>query len=73
MKIVARGWAVYLSLYAERADLPTVKAWLNHGGGYSPDRTERRIWGSKQEAREAMIDWGGLRPKLVRITMKGEP
>lgn len=45
--------------------------WLNHGGGYSPERYDRKLWGDYDEALEASHEWDAKDPVIVRVVFTG--
>ena len=61
----AEAWAVRLK--GGRLSGP----WLNHGGGYSPERYNRKLWADYDEALEASHEWDAHDPVIVRVTFTG--
>lgn len=61
---VEQGWAVWFWL-----DQPgsRQRVWINHGGGYSPSRRCRKVFGSRWEAEEARDERRDRKPSIMRI------
>lgn len=68
MKTLEEGWAVRI-----RVNDVMRAAWLNHGGGYSAARRDRKVWQDYDDALDASHEWDCHDPVIVRIRFKAAP
>ncbi len=62
------AWAVRISVnHVMRA------AWLNHGGGYSAERYDRKLWKDYDDALDASHQWDAHDPVIVRVKFRAAP
>lgn len=62
---VEEGWAIRI-----RPGSSSYRAWLNHGGGYSTMRRDRKVWQTYDEALDVSHEWDSNNPVIVRILFK---
>ncbi len=67
---VERGWAVWFWLEQPGSKQ---RVWVNHGGGYSPSRRCRKVFGSRWEADEACDERRDRKPTIMLVVYSARP
>lgn len=64
MQAIEEGWAVRIQVTENYC------AWLNHGGGYSSLRRDRKVWGDYDDALDASHKWDAHDPVIMRVRFR---